>query len=131
MPVLPFRSSIESPPTLEEIWEALSSVKSVKAAGKNGLLPELLKCCDVDLMKYVLDLFVIWEEEGVPKEWLRDALVASMLNKEDLTKCDNWREITLLDITGKLFGMVLQKRLQELAEEPLSDLQCGFHSDRG
>jgi len=38
MPVLPIRSSMESPPTLEEIWEALSSVNSGKAAGKNGLL---------------------------------------------------------------------------------------------
>ena len=119
---------MESPPTLEEIWEALSSVNSGKAAGENGLLPELLKCCDVDLMKYVHDLFVVvWKEEEVPKEW-RDALLVPVPKKGDLTKCDNWRGSSLLDIMGKLFGKVLQKRLQELAEELLSDLQCGFHS---
>jgi len=52
---------MESPPALEEIWEALSSVNSGKAAGKNGygLLPELLKCCDVDLMKYYYYLLLL------------------------------------------------------------------------
>jgi len=32
---------------------------------------------------------------------------------------------------GKLFGKVLQRRLQELAEELFYDSQCGFHSGRG
>jgi len=131
MPVLPLRSSMESLPTLEEILEALSSVNSGKATGKNGLLPELLKCCDDDLIKYVHDLFVVvWEEEELPKEW-RDALLVPVQKKGDLTKCDNRREISFLDITGKLFRKVLWRRLQELAEELLSDLQCGFHSGRG
>ena len=57
----------------------------------------------------------------MPKEWL-DALVVPVPKKRDLTNCDNWRGISLLDIMGKLFGKVLQKRLQELAEELLSDL---------
>ena len=44
---------MESPQTLEEIWEALSSVNSGKAAGKNGLLSELLKDCDIDLINFM------------------------------------------------------------------------------
>ena len=45
-------------------------MNSGKAAGKNGLLPELLKCCDDDLIKYVNDLFVVvWEEEEVPRRF--------------------------------------------------------------
>jgi len=98
---------MKSPPTLEEIWEALSSVNSGKAAGKNGLLPELLKCCDDGLIKYVHDLFVVvWEEEEVPKEWY-GVLLVSVPKKGDLTKCDKWRRISLLDIMGKLFGKVI------------------------
>jgi len=89
MPVLPLCSSMESPPILEEICEALSSVNSGKAGGINGLKPELLKCCDVGLMGYIHDLFVVvWEEEEVPKEW-RDALLLPVPKKGDLTKCDN------------------------------------------
>jgi len=92
---------------------------------------ELLKCCYVDLMKYIHNLFVVvWEEKEVPKEW-RDALPVPVPKKGDLTKCDNWRGISLLDIMGKLFGKVLQRRLQELAKGLLSDSQCGFYSGRG
>jgi len=138
MPVLPLRSSMESPLILDEIWEALSSVNSRKAAGKNGLLPELRKCCAVDLMGYIHDSFVVvWEEEEVPKEWC-DALLVHVPKKGDLTKCDNWRGISLLRmmgkllcIMGKLFGKVLQRRLQELAEGLLSDSQCSFSNGRG
>ena len=106
-------------------------MNSGKAAGENGLLPELLKCNDVDLMKYVHNLFVaVWKEEEVPKEW-HDALLVPVPKKGELTKCDNWRGSSILDTMGKLFGKVLQKRLQELAEELLSDSQCGFCNGRG
>ena len=89
-----------------------------------------MKCCDVDLIKYVHDLFVVvWEEEEVPKEW-RNSLLVPVPKKGDLKKCDNWRGSSLLDIMGKLFDKVLQRRLQELAEELLSDLQCDFCSGR-
>ena len=53
----------------------------------------------------------------MPNKWRRTLLVP-VPKKGDLTKCDNWRGISLLDIMGKLF---VQKRLQELAEELLSD----------
>jgi len=115
---------MEGPPTLEEIWEALSGVNSGKAAGKNGLLPELLKCCDVDLMGYIHDLLVVvWKEEDVPKEW-HDALLVPVLKKGDHTPYNNWR-------MGKLFSKVLQRRPQELAEGLLSDSQYSFCSGRG
>ena len=64
------------------------------------------------------------------QEW-RDALLVPVPKKGDLTKCDNWTGISLLEIMDRLFGKVLQKRLQELAEEILSDSQCDFRSGRG
>ena len=132
MPVLPLRESMGSPPSSEEIWEALSCINAGRAAGKNSLiLPELLKCCEADLLEYIHDLFVaVWEEGKVPEEW-RDALLVPVPKKGDLTQCDNWRGISLLNTMGKLFGKVLQRRLQEMAEGVLSDSQCGFHSGRG
>ena len=125
MPVLPLRESMGSPPSSEEIWEA------GRATGKNSLLPELLKCCEADLLEYIHDLFVaVWEERKVPEEW-RDALLVPVPKKGDLTQCDNWRGISLLDTMEKLFDKVLQRRLQEMAEGVLSDSQCGFRSGRG
>ena len=51
--------------------------------------------------------------------------------KGDLTICDNWRGISLLDVVGKLFAKVIQKRLQGVVEDVVSDSQCGFRKGRG
>lgn len=55
----------------------------------------------------------------------------SVSKKSNLTQCDNWRGISLLNTMAKLFGKVLQRRFQELAEEILSDFQCAFCSGSG
>ena len=58
------------------------------------------------------------------EEW-HDALLVAVFKKGDLLQCDNWRGISLLDTMGKLFGNY-KRKLQELAEEVLSNSQYGF-----
>ena len=41
------------------------------------------------------------------QEW-RDALLMPIPKKGDLTQCDNWRGISLLDVVGKVFTKVIQ-----------------------
>ena len=48
-----------------------------------------------------------------------------------LSRCDNWRAISLLDVMGKLFARVLNDRLQLVVEGAISDSQCGFRAGRG
>ena len=72
----------------------------------------------------------VWREEKVPDEW-RDAVLVPVPKKGDLTVCDNWRGISLLDIVGKLFAKIIQKRLQGVVEEVVPDSQCGFRKGRG
>jgi len=54
-------------------------------------------------------IFLLWYGR---KKTYQDAILVPVPKKGDFTKCDNWREVSLLDIMGK----ILQKRLQELAE---------------
>ena len=66
-----------------------------------------LKCCGGPLLDYILKLFcMVWKEKCVLSEW-RDALLVPVPKKEDLSSCDNWRGISLLDVVGKLFARVL------------------------
>ena len=37
--------------------------------------------------------------------------------KGDLSMCDNWRGIALLDVVGKVVAKVIQERLQKVAED--------------
>ena len=67
---------------------------------------------------------------SVPGDW-RDAILIPIPKKGDLSNCDNWRGISLLDIVGKAVARVLQDRLQKIAEDELPESQCGFRKGRG
>lgn len=60
----------------------------------------------------------------VPEEW-RDAVLIPIPKKGDLTNCNKWRGTSLLDVTGKLFAKVIQRRLQKVVEEVLLALSNG------
>ena len=101
-----------------------------KGGGVNGLLSDVLKCCGRPLLDYILELFhMVWKEKCVPSEW-RDALLVCVPKKRDLS-CNNWRDISFLDVMGKLFAIVLNDRLQLVVEERVSYSQCGFRAGRG
>ena len=125
------RKELEVPPTEEEVVSALYRMKGSKAGGKTGILPEMVKSCGGLLLEYLMDLFqTVWKEGRVPEEW-RDAILIPIPKKGDLSHCDNWRGISLLDTVGKLFAKVIQVRLQSVVEDVLVDSQCGFRSGRG
>jgi hypothetical protein len=54
--------------------------------------------------------------------------------KGDISICDNWRGISLIELLGKVFARVIQNRLQSVAEtgvDVLPESQCGFRPGRG
>ena len=63
--------------------------------------------------------------EKVPQEWANSVLVP-VPKKGDLSCCENWQGISLLDVVGKVVAHILQDRLQQLVEEVLPESQCGF-----
>ena len=66
----------------------------------------------------------------VVQDW-KDAEIVPIPKKEDLKDCDNWRGISWLDAIGKLFGHILQDRLQLITVKVLPKSQCGFCKGRG
>ena len=48
----------------------------------------------------------------------------SIPKRGDLSLCDNWLGISLLDVAGKLLGQIIQ--LGMTAENVLPDSQCSF-----
>lgn len=129
----PTRPQMADLPTMEELIQAVDKLKSGKAGGSSGILPEMLKaaCCDHEFLDLLLSLVhQAWKERKVPKEWT-DAVIVPIPKKGDITKCDNWRGIALLDVVGKVVARVVQGRLQDLAEEVLPESQCGFRNGRG
>ena len=82
---------------------AIRQVKSGKAAGPDGIPCEALKA-DIETSVVMLyPLFEkIWEVEEEPLDW-KEGYLIKLPKKGDLSNCTNYRGITLLDVSGKVF----------------------------
>ena len=124
---------IEQQPSVSELSKALGQLKSGKAGGSSNILPEIVKVVgsDREFLELLLDLiYTVWEERQVPQEWV-DAIIISIPKKGNLSDCNNWRGIALLEVSGKVVAELLQQRLQLIAERELPESQCGFRKGRG
>ena len=128
----PLRADLARKPSKRELKNALGKMKNGKAGGSSGILPEMVKvaCEDEEFLELLLALVhAVWEERRVLQEWA-DATLIPIPKKGNLSDCNNWRGIALLDVVGKVVARVIQERLQQLAEEELPEAQCGFRKGR-
>ena len=123
--------ALDEPPTLEEL--TVDQLKSHKAAGVDGIPPEIWKHGGPALHVKLHDLLVCcWEQGKLPQD-LRDAVIITLYkNKGEKSDCSNYRGITVLSIAGKVLARVLLKRLvPTIAEDILPESQCSFRANRG
>ena len=66
------REDLARKPSRRELEKALSKLKSGKAGGSSGILPEMVKiaCEEEEFMELLLALVhTVWNERQVPQEW--------------------------------------------------------------
>lgn len=114
-----------------EIRAALKDLKNGKAAGSDDITAEVLKA-DTDTTIDILEKLFrkIWDDEVIPTEW-REGLIVKLPKKGDLTKCGNWRGLTLMSIPAKILGRTIIRRLREAVDLKLRIEQAGFRKGRG
>ena len=107
MPTLEMSRDLDDPPSSDEFQRALRKLQPWKAGGDSGVIPEMLVFGGPVLHTVLLDLFQrVWSEGRVFAAW-RDALVVPVPKKGDLTICNNWRGISLLDVVRKLLEWII------------------------
>ncbi len=103
------------------------------ASPLSKLTTEMLKYGKDDTADILLPLFNLCLDEGdIVAEWRKGTLIF-LYRKGDKKDSGNFRGITLLDVCGKLFTDMMQRRIMTWCEEEriLSEYQCGFRVKRG
>lgn len=52
----------------------------------------------------------VWEEENIPDNWKK--VVVKLPKERDIGECNNWRGVTLLTVTSKIFVRVIINRIK-------------------
>jgi sorting nexin-29 len=109
---------------------ATEKLKNNKAPGMNFIKAKLVKHAGVEYTKYLHQLIVkIWINEIIPEEW-NLGIICPTHKKGDAMTCSNYRGISLLCTTYKMFSNILFKRLDPYVEDVISDYQYGFCQGR-
>jgi len=71
----------------------------------------------------------IWKQEKIPCEW-SEGILCPLFKKGDRKQCINYRGIFLLNITCKIFAILLFNRLSKIIEPDIRNYQMGFRPNR-
>lgn len=118
-----------NPPSMSEIITAIIALKRNKAPGDDGIPAEILQTEPTTSAEIIHPFLVeAWQNERLPNDWSKGTIV-KLPKKGDLSDCNNWRGITLLNTIYKLMAMIINTRLQ-CVEQSLRDEQAGFRPHR-
>ena len=116
--------------TREEIQKAIAHMKNGKVAGPDGIPAEALKADVNTSVEMLYSLFEeIWGKEEIPAEW-KEGYLIKIPKKGDLSRCDNYRGITLLSVPGKILNRIILERMKGKVDQTLREQQAGCRQDR-
>lgn len=98
------------PPKLSEVREVVRKTRSASAPGPNGVPYNLYKNCPAVLKQLWILMQAAWKKQIIPKAWRR-ALVVFIPKEKDSREIGQFRNITLLNVEGKILFSVLARRM--------------------
>ena len=119
-----------SPITCHELNEVLKKSKVGKQPGPDQIVMELYKWLDSENRQHLLNIYNSWWATGnIPAELLT-ARVVPIYKKGDIDDPSNYRPISLLNSTYKIFVSLVRTRIQKAVGSKLSETQFGFRPNR-
>jgi exonuclease III len=118
-------------PTVEEVADAIRALKSHKAPGLDGIPAEYLKYGGDALVKVLHGVITsVWETGEAPAQWKR-SVIHSIPKPGDKQQCTNQRGLSILDVPGKVYCLVLLKRMGHTLSSAMMEEQAAFRPGRG
>ena len=109
-----------------EVEKAIKQLKQHKAPGPDEATTELFKWLDsenLDTLTHILN--ELWIKKQVPATFTQ-ANVASIYKKGDHDNPENYRPISLLNTTYKIYCIILHHRISNKIDTHLGETQFGF-----
>jgi len=118
----------DKPLLKEDIEQELRSLKNRKSPGPDGIFNEMLKYGGTELTLHLTQLFQqIFKLCTIPNAW-QQSIITPLFKKGSKTNPDNYRGITLLNTTLKLFTKVFLRELLQYLQP--REEQQGFRKNR-
>jgi hypothetical protein len=104
-------------PSQEEMEKAICNLKINKAPGEDDNIAELIKNASRELKRTLLALIcMVWRDEKMADDW-KAGLIVPLYKKGNKMKCENYREITLVNVAYKILSSIIQERWKDCSEE--------------
>ncbi|CAI5947286.1 unnamed protein product [Closterium sp. NIES-65] len=112
--------------TEKEVRTTLHEMASNKTPGKDGLPKEVFELHWDKLGKHVMELVREFSQSSSLPTSVKDAVTILLHKKGAKEQLDNYRPITLLNISYKLLARVLASRIKKVLHRVISREQFGF-----
>ena len=115
-----------------EVEESLKSAKTGKAPGIDEITIEIIKAAGEDGVEMLWRVCrTVWKDGIAPMEWRQSIIIPIWKRKGDRRECSQYRGISLLSQSSKVFARILKKRIRYIVEPQLSENQFGFRKNKG
>ena len=121
---------INYPSTREEVVKTTKGLRNGKTLGPDGILGDFLKTA-ADTVTDLVMLFTKLFDRGIYRNNWTNSVIQPLHKKGDPNNPNNYRGISLSDISGKLYSTVINRRLQLWIEmkDSVGEHQAGFRKD--
>ena len=112
----------------EEVVLAIKNLKAGKAAGPDMIIGEMLKHASSEILPFAVKFFNRLFDKGIyPNNWC-ESIILPLYKKGEVNDPGNYRGISLTDISSKIYGTIINKRIQKWVDENniTGEVQAGF-----
>ena len=119
--------NINRPNTSTEIETVMKNIPTNKSPGPDGFIGEFYQTFREGLKPNLLKLFKNTAEgETVPNSFYKATITLIPKPDKDVTRKENYRSISLMNINAKILNKILANRIQQHIKRIIHHFQVGF-----
>ena len=112
--------------SLPECENAVNRMKLNKSPGKDGLPIEFYRVLWAEIGNFLVEMYNECFENNMLPASMRKSLVTLRHKKDDKTKIDNYRPISLTNTDYRILAFILANRLQNVIKDIVGDDQVAY-----